>query len=41
MIVKEVRLSDFAEIDLILDRPDGRYGFEIKSSENRRPKAVD
>jgi predicted AAA+ superfamily ATPase len=29
------------EIDLILDRPDGRYGFEIKSSENSRPKPAD
>lgn len=30
-----------SEIDLILDRPDGRYGFEIKSSEHSRPKAAD
>lgn len=30
-----------SEIDLILDRPDGRYGFEIKSSENSRPTAAD
>jgi uncharacterized protein len=29
------------EIDLILDRPDGRFGFEIKSSENNRPRASD
>jgi predicted AAA+ superfamily ATPase len=29
------------EIDLILDRPDGRYGFEIKTSENSRPKPAD
>jgi predicted AAA+ superfamily ATPase len=28
-----------SEIDLILDRPDGRYGFEIKTSENSRPTA--
>jgi hypothetical protein len=30
-----------SEIDLILDRPDGRHGFEIKFSENSRPKAGD
>jgi uncharacterized protein len=30
-----------SEIDLILDRPDGRYGFEIKTSENSRPSAGD
>ena len=30
-----------SEIDLILDRPDGRYGFEIKTSENSRPTAGD
>ncbi len=30
-----------SEIDLILDRPDGRYGFEIKTSENSRPTAAD
>jgi uncharacterized protein len=29
------------EIDLILDRPDGRFGFEIKTSENSRPTAGD
>lgn len=29
------------EIDLILDRPDGRYGFEIKTAETSRPKAAD
>jgi predicted AAA+ superfamily ATPase len=34
-------LQSGAEIDLILDRPDGRYGFEIKSSENSRPKPLD
>ena len=30
-----------SEIDLILDRPDGRYGYEIKTSENSRPTAGD
>lgn len=30
-----------SEIDLILDRPDGRYGFEIKTSENSRPTSGD
>ena len=30
-----------SEIDLILDRPDGRHGFEIKFSENSRPNAED
>jgi len=30
-----------SEIDLILDRPDGRHGFEIKFSENSRPNAGD
>ena len=30
-----------SEIDLILDRPDGRYGFEIKTSENSRPTVGD
>ena len=34
-------LQSGAEINLILDRPDGRYGFEIKSSENNRPKPLD
>lgn len=29
------------EIDLILDRPDGRYGFEIKTAEHSRPKTAD
>lgn len=30
-----------SEIDLVLDRPDGRFGFEIKSSENSRPRPSD
>ena len=30
-----------SEIDLILDRPDGRYGYEIKTSENSRPTVGD
>ena len=34
-------LQSGPEIDLILDRPDGRFGFEIKSSENSRPKPAD
>jgi predicted AAA+ superfamily ATPase len=34
-------LQSGAEVDLVLDRPDGRYGFEIKSSENSRPKTAD
>lgn len=34
-------LQSGPEIDLILDRPDGRYGFEIKSSENSRPTEAD
>ncbi len=34
-------LQSGAEIDLILDRPDGRFGFEIKSSEKSRPKPED
>lgn len=34
-------LQSGPEIDLILDRPDGRFGFEIKSSENSRPKPSD
>lgn len=36
-----VSLQSGPEIDLILDRPDGRFGFEIKSSENSRPKSSD
>lgn len=34
-------LQSGSEIDLILDRPDGRFGFEIKASENSRPKPAD
>lgn len=34
-------LQSGSEIDLILDRPDGRYGFEIKRSENSRPTEAD
>jgi uncharacterized protein len=30
-----------SEVDLILDRPDGRFGFEIKTSENSRPTSGD
>ena len=30
-----------SEIDLILDRPNGRFGFEIKTSENSRPTTGD
>lgn len=34
-------LQSSSEIDLILDRPDGRFGFEIKTSENSRPNVSD
>ncbi len=34
-------LQSGSEIDVILDRPDGRYGFEIKRSENSRPTDMD
>ena len=34
-------LQSGSEIDLILDRPDGRFGFEIKSSEKSRPRPED
>ncbi len=34
-------LQSGPELDLLLDRPEGKFGFEIKSSENSRPKESD